>query len=165
MSSFQDLANSIAQMEGFNTPGTIAARNNNPGNLRWAATQIGQENTVNGKYATFATPEEGWAALLDYISKNSGLTLRAFISKYAPPSENDTTNYLNFLSSKLGIGADSPISSLGVSDVGGSQMDTSGGNNLLDNSGDGSQSGGIDPLMVGAIGLMGVGLVIWLGGK
>src|SRR6516164_5982560 len=101
MASIQDLMSSIAQMEGFNTSGTIANRNNNPGNLRYSPLQIGQEDTVNGKFATFASAQDGWAALQSYIEgrANTGVSLRDFTYTYAPPSENDTSNYLNYLTS------------------------------------------------------------------
>lgn len=110
--SVQDLMNAIAQMEGFNVSGSIAQRNNNPGNLRYAPNQVGQENTVNGKYATFASVQDGWDALQNYIQANQGLTLRDFIYKYAPPTENNTTNYLNWLVSQVGVAADSLVGSL-----------------------------------------------------
>ncbi len=123
-----DLATAISQMEGWGTPGTIATRNNNPGNLRYSPYQVGQENTVNGKFATFASPEEGWSALQDYIDSKAkaGVTLRDFIYTYAPPNENNTAGYLSYLSGQLGIGADSPLDSLyGVAlDTTGSVSDT-----------------------------------------
>jgi hypothetical protein len=117
MATIQDLMNSIAQMEGYNTPGTIAQRNNNPGNLRSAPTEIGSESTVNGSYATFASAADGWAALQTYIQgkMDSGVTLRQFINTYALPTENDTTNYLNYLVGQVGISADASLSSLGGS--------------------------------------------------
>ena len=121
MATVQQLANSIAQMEGFNTPGTIANRYNNPGNLRYATTQTGTADTVNGKFATFATAADGWQALYDYIQSkaNSGTTLRDFIYTYAPPTENDTSSYLNYLSGQLGVSADE---SLGVLYAGNDSM-------------------------------------------
>lgn len=167
--SVQDLMNAIAQMEGYNKPGTIANRNNNPGNLRWASTQIGQESTVNGKYATFATPQDGWAALQSYIQNNQNLSLRDFITKYAPPSENDTSNYLNWLVSQVGVGADTPVSSL----FGGGSSNVSSGSVGSDTSSNYSSSdvgtynaptdltsvvSGIDWTVVG-IGAIAIGLV------
>ncbi len=132
MPSIQDLANSIATFEGYFTPGTIANRNNNPGNLRYAPTQIGQENTVNGKFATFATQDDGWLALQSYIQTqaNSGGTLRDFIYKYAPPNENDTSGYLNYVSGQLGVSADTGLAELFVGGTG----DTNGsGDNIFGN--------------------------------
>ena len=158
--AYLDLAQWIAQMEGFNTPGTIAARNNNPGNLRYDPTQIGQENTVNGKFATFATPEDGWAALQRYIENKaaSDVTLRQFIYTYAPPVENDTTNYLNYLSSKLGIGADSPLSVLGSGSYGTDNADSSGISDISVPNPMGDEGFGLMPVLlgVGVIGLIAV---------
>src|ERR1035437_499061 len=107
MATVTDLMNSIAQMEGWNVSGSIAQRNNNPGNLRSGVNQIGSENTVSGTFATFATPADGWAALQNQIDKQAGQgqTVRDFIYQYAPPSENNTSNYLNSLVADLGVGA------------------------------------------------------------
>jgi hypothetical protein len=129
MATTQQLANSIAQMEGYNSPGTIANRNNNPGNLRYAANQIGSENTINGTFAKFATPQDGWDALVNYINNNSSLTLRDFTYKYAPPVENDTSNFLNYLSGQTGIQPDQQLVGVLDGSYGVSQdwLDSSGG--------------------------------------
>ena len=42
--------------------------------------------------------------LSEYIQ--NGLTLRQIIGKYAPPSENDTSKYLNTVANKAGLGLD-----------------------------------------------------------
>lgn len=99
------VATAIAKFEtGVRTPGPFpldprlwkgfAARNNNPGNLRFAR----QRNAVPGEggYAKFPTPQAGWQALLNEvrgdISKAQGpdaaltgptATLADFISAYA----------------------------------------------------------------------------------
>src|ERR1035437_261825 len=111
-----DLMNSIAKMEGWGISGSIATRNNNPGNLRSGVGQVGSENTVSGTFATFATPADGWAALQHQIDiqAGQGQTLRDFIYQYAPPSENNTSSYLNSLVADLGVGADSSLSDLGL---------------------------------------------------
>ena len=161
MATITDLANAIAQMEGYNTVGSIAQRNNNPGNLRYAPNQIGSENTVNGTFATFASASDGWQALQDYIASKAatGETLRDFIYSYAPPSENNTSNYLNYLSSSLGLSADSSLGDLvnatsssivdSVSSAGSSVSD------LLNNA-----TTGIDGTMVGIVALVVVGALV-----
>lgn len=105
------IAEAIAQMEGYNKPGTLAQRNNNPGNLRFAG-QAGAIGKDSRGFAIFSTPEEGWAALNNQISLDAGrgLTLTQFLNKYAPSSENDTSNYINFVSSQTGIGPNDLIS-------------------------------------------------------
>lgn len=114
MSTIQDLMNSIANMEGFNVSGSIANRYNNPGNLRYAPTQSGSANTASGQFATFATPQDGWNALQSYIENNaaSGMDLQSFIYKYAPPTENNTSGYLNTVSSQLGVDPSISLSDL-----------------------------------------------------
>ena len=105
------LAEAIAQMEGFNTPGTVAQRNDNPGNLRFVG-QAGATGKDSKGFAIFPTAEEGWQALQAQIALDAGrgLTLTQFMGKYAPPSENDTGGYISFVSKKTGIGANDLIS-------------------------------------------------------
>ena len=131
MATVNDLMLSIANMEGFNTPGTIANRLNNPGNLRYAPTQSGSSVTASGTFATFDTPQEGWDALQSYIDgkASQGVTLRNFIYTYAPPSENDTSSYLNYVSGQLGMGVDSSLAGL----TNGSALDLTGSGSDLSN--------------------------------
>jgi hypothetical protein len=75
-------------------------RNFNPGNLRWDGTiwqGLADPMYDAGKYLRFATPLDGLRALgRDLRTKHSkGLrTVRAIITKYAPPNENDTDAYI-----------------------------------------------------------------------
>lgn len=117
----QSLANAIAQFEGYNVPGSVAQRNNNPGNLRSGTGQIGTD--AKG-YAIFPDAATGFAALQNQVSLNidRGLSLQGFIGGgvtntgatypgYAPSSDNNNvSNYVNFLSGKLGINPDTPLS-------------------------------------------------------
>jgi hypothetical protein len=119
------LATLIARMEGWGIPNVWATLNNNPGNLR----NVGQTGAVgtNGGYAVFSSPEAGWTALEKQLQYNAnrGDTVQTFITSYAPPSENDTGNYLNFLTSGLGVPASTPLSQvLGTDQV--SESGTSG---------------------------------------
>lgn len=112
----ESIAQALATFEGYFTSGTLADRNNNPGNLRAGVGQIGTD--ANG-YAVFASAEDGWNALYSQINLDisRGLNLQQFIYKYAPPSDNNpTSNYLNFVASKTGLPTDVPLSDLaGVS--------------------------------------------------
>jgi hypothetical protein len=156
-----DLMNSIAKMEGYNVSGSIAQRNNNPGNLRSGVGQVGSENTVSGTFATFATPADGWAALHNQIDiqAGQGQTLRDFIYQYAPPSENNTSSYLNVLVADLGVSADSSLSDLGMGVSNASVVDSSGSvSSALDNLVNGT-TGTIDWAMVGLV-VVGVMLVM-----
>lgn len=124
MGSFIDsLSNAIARMEGYNVAGSLAQRNNNPGNLRSGQGQIGMD--AKG-YAIFATPEAGFAALQNQVNLNvgRGLTLEEFFagkpgvySGYAPSADsNDPTNYANTVAGWLGIDPNTTLSSLSPGD-------------------------------------------------
>lgn len=106
------LATLIARMEGWLVPGSLSQINNNPGNLRYVG-QAGATGSYQG-YATFSTPKAGWAALERQLRLDAaaGDTVETFINSYAPPSENDTGNYLRFLVSGLGVPASTPLSQI-----------------------------------------------------
>jgi len=106
------LAQAIAQIEGFNTPGTLAARNNNPGNIRSCPGQVG---TDSHGFAVLPSAAAGWSCLDNWIASNSDLTLSAATDKYlgiqrdangniiGNPDKNDPSSYLNFLVSQTGL--------------------------------------------------------------
>jgi len=114
MALIDSLAQSIATMEGYFKPNTLAQRNNNPGNLRnWGS------NPVQNGYAVFPTAEAGWAALRRQIELNigRGLTLDEFFggklgvySGYAPSADsNNPAHYAQFVAGRAGIPANQPI--------------------------------------------------------
>lgn len=92
--------------------------NNNPGNLRYGfqARALGVDE---GNYTRFRTPQDGWSALLsDVRAKLIGetrtklgphSTIAEFITVWAPPHENPTAAYINFVSSELGVSAYKPF--------------------------------------------------------
>jgi len=90
----------------------LAALNNNPGNLRFAH-QTGAIPGAGG-FAQFGTPEAGYQALVNQVSLDAsrGETLGQYITKYAPPSENDTARYIAQASQALEVDADTPLASL-----------------------------------------------------
>lgn len=85
----------------------LGLRQHNPGNLRsW-----GDSSRANG-FAQFGTDEEGLSAMAGQLLRYNerGLdTIRKIISTYAPPGENDTGGYVNTISRKLGVNADSAL--------------------------------------------------------
>lgn len=95
----------------------LAYVNNNPGNLRYAQ----QDGAVPGEggFAKFNSPEEGYTALKKQIAldKSRNLTVQSFISKYAPPTENDTNEYVAFVSNKLGVPANTNIKDLSTDEL------------------------------------------------
>jgi len=88
---------------------TLADRNNNPGNLRFA----GQTGAVLGDkgFARFPTPQDGFNALKRQIVLDAkrSLTAGQFIFKYAPPNENNTNGYLKFFCHHLLCTPDTPL--------------------------------------------------------
>jgi hypothetical protein len=89
--------------------GRLAALNNNPGNLRFAH-QTGATAGIGG-FARFESPEAGYQALMNQIRLDAsrGYTLAQYITKYAPPSENDTALYIEQACQSLGIDANTPL--------------------------------------------------------
>ena len=114
MSVVDQIAQSIARQEGYNVSGSIAQRNNNPGNLRtWGS------NPTSGGFVVFSTPEEGWEALRRQVQLNinRGLTLEEFFGGkpgvyggYAPAADSNQPNvYAANVSAWTGIPTNIPL--------------------------------------------------------
>lgn len=92
----------------------LAFVNNNPGNLRF----VGQQEATKGEngFAKFSSPEAGIKALESQIKLDAsrGLTLQQFISKYAPPTENNTSQYLAQMTQMLGVPPTTKISNVDI---------------------------------------------------
>jgi hypothetical protein len=97
------LAEAIAHEEGFYVPGSLPQRDNNPGDLRHSAHSfhtaaapdaIGQIDTV----------ADGWADLERQLGKYAarGMTVEQMVYEYAPPSENNSQAYLNYVCQYVG---------------------------------------------------------------
>lgn len=121
----QSIAQAIANMEGFNSAGSVAQRNNNPGNLRtW-----GNYPVVDG-YAQFPDLATGWNALYSQIQTNigRGLTLQTFFGGqrdasgnvipggypgYSPSADsNNPAGYAQYVAGQVGISPTVPLNSL-----------------------------------------------------
>tara|TARA_R110001592_G_scaffold121475_1_gene327107 strand:- start:1488 stop:3266 length:1779 start_codon:yes stop_codon:yes gene_type:complete len=91
---------------------SLADRNMNPGNIRPAGFM--GETGVNSGYSTYASPEFGLRAMSKlsdtYSDKGIG-TVRDYINRYAPPSDNNENNeaYANMVAQALGVGVDDPV--------------------------------------------------------
>lgn len=94
----------------LNQPGLpIGLRNNNPGNLRpginWQGA-IGE----NGGFLVFQDIGYGIRAMATDIGNDIRLdgknTIRKLVTEYAPPTENDTSQYISRMVSYTGFGAD-----------------------------------------------------------
>lgn len=115
------IAAAIAQMEGYNTAGTLAQRNNNPGNLRAVTgyTYPGQVGIDSRGFAIFDSADSGFAQLDKQIQINAnlGLNLTQFFAGepgvypgYAPSADSNNPNaYAAFVSQQTGIPLDAPL--------------------------------------------------------
>ena len=89
-------------------------RNNNPGNLNFVH-QPGAvlEPGPNARFARFPTAEAGLEALRDqlcrYITRDGIDTVAGIISKWAPPTENDTAAYIRGVAHSLGVEPDTRL--------------------------------------------------------
>lgn len=94
-------------------------RNKNPGNIDfnerndWRG-QIGREATGNPpRFATFDCHENGIRAiarlLQSYQTKHKLHTIAGIINRWAPPNENVTGAYVNFVAQRLGIEPDKQV--------------------------------------------------------
>jgi hypothetical protein len=93
------------------SPGNFAGqsrglRNNNPGNIKKSTIQWKGAVGDDGTFVKFATPEDGIRALariiMVYNEKYNLYTIEQIISRWAPPSENNTKKYIDFVSNKMG---------------------------------------------------------------
>lgn len=91
-------------------------RNNNPGNLRRGIIPEVPSKVIDG-YAVFRNPEDGLyelaRLLLGYYHSPGMRTVWDFISRYAPPSENDTAHYAAIVTSWMHL----PVGSEKTRDV------------------------------------------------
>lgn len=96
------LAHLIAKEEGFDVPGSLPQRNNNPGDLRHSPHSFHLLDP--DAIGQIDTPEDGWADLERQLAlfAGRGLTLEQAIYEFAPPSENNTAAYLAFICKGLG---------------------------------------------------------------
>ena len=89
-------------------------RNNNPGNIvRTSGAWEGEVAGQDVKFKTFATPEQGIAAvgrnLLSYYEGKGLNTISGIINRWAPPSENNTSEYVSTVSKALGVSPDAKL--------------------------------------------------------
>ena len=92
-------------------------RNCNPGNIRLSGTKYkGETPSADPAFKCFENMTWGYRAmfvLLHTYRRRYGLsTIRQMISRYAPPSENFTQGYIDFVARQAGIGPDEPVDTL-----------------------------------------------------
>ena len=153
------IASTIQKVEGY-YPGTLAYRNNNPGNLIY----VGQPGATPGAggFAAFPSYDAGYQALLNQIQNyaNRGLTIQQMMDIYAPASQpgNNPTLYANQIASALGVSTDTTVAdALAGTSADSSASDTSGVDlGSMFTTADGSP----DPVAIGAALLAG-GLLLY----
>lgn len=90
-------------------------RNNNPGNIRINGDKFQGEviPSQDKEFKQFESMSYGYRAIFKILRNyqiNYKLnTIRQMISRWAPKNENDTANYISFVSERSGISADDPI--------------------------------------------------------
>lgn len=120
-SAADSIASAIQTQEGY-YPGSLAYRNNNPGNLVFAG-QPGATPGAGG-FAAFDSYADGRAALVNQIdldatrgtdvNGNPTTTVAQLIASWAPPSQNDTATYVANVSASTGFDPNAPLESLGT---------------------------------------------------
>ena len=93
-------------------------RNNNPLNIRrsadkWQGLKAQQEDR---EFFQFSEMKWGWRAAFrllchTYYEKHKLRTIRAIITRWAPPKENNTEAYIRRVTDRIGIGADTVLGS------------------------------------------------------
>lgn len=89
-------------------------RNNNPLNIEYNPANPWQGQIGNdGRFCIFKSADYGFRAAAIIVKKYQRDykldTLRKIITRWAPPSENDTEAYIRFVSAHTGLAADKPV--------------------------------------------------------
>lgn len=114
-SAVQAIAKAIALAEGFYVSGSIPQRANNPGDL--VEGDIGN-GTLGAGITVFATPEDGWNALYNQVSKmlngtshiySPNMTIAQVAGKYTATQQ---TAWANNVSGSLGVSPDTTLSDI-----------------------------------------------------
>lgn len=113
-----DNESDIATLSYLNNPAmSRAIRNNNPGNLvitgiDWDGKIPVTQNT-DGKFEQFQYYWQGVRAMIkdiiNDITQDGANSIRALILRYAPPEENSTNQYIDFVAEQTGFGADQKL--------------------------------------------------------
>lgn len=101
---------------GYNKPtSALGFQLNNPGNIRKSNDVFdGEAQSPNPSFKAFKTMAYGYRALAiilyNYISIYGDRNLNEIITRYAPPNENATGEYLDFVRNFSGVGIQKPLS-------------------------------------------------------
>ena len=108
MSKFAEL---IAKEEGYGIPNTLPTRTNNPGDLRHSPHSFHTADAPDA-IGRIDNVEDGWADLERQLQlyADRGLTVAQAIYEWAPPTENNTAQYLAYIVQGLGCTSDTLVS-------------------------------------------------------
>jgi len=114
-------AQAIASFEGSNSPNSLPARNNNPGDLKYAG-QPGAIGADARGFAIFPDAESGWQALYrqlqKYVNDFPGYSILQITARYLGQSvptnnaEGNAFTYANFVATALGVTPDTTLADL-----------------------------------------------------
>lgn len=88
---------------------TRGLRNNNPGNIRRSSQHFVGEltNSTDKSFKQFESMAYGYRALfkiiITYYTRYHLTTVEDIISRYSPPTENNTDVYIQYVSKRLGV--------------------------------------------------------------
>lgn len=87
----------------------------NPGNIRKSNDVFdGEIPSPNSSFKAFKTMAHGYRALAiilyNYVTIYGSNTMSEIINRYAPPNENNTTSYIDFVKDFTGIGTEKVLS-------------------------------------------------------
>jgi hypothetical protein len=103
----------ISREEGWYVPTSRCRRNLNPGNIRYGyfALRHGATGT-DGSFAIFPTAAAGFAAMSELLEGfYLGDTITQAITKWAPPTENNTPQYITNVCEWTGLAPDTILTS------------------------------------------------------
>ncbi len=112
MGDIANVAATIQKIEGW-SPGTVAYRNNNPGNLRYSTPILGAVGVDSSGFLIFPDYGTGYQALQHQIALDAsrGLTIAQFTAKYAPAQDsNDPVSYAAQIAAAAGLSPGDPLS-------------------------------------------------------
>jgi len=101
----------IARQEGWLVADSRCRRNRNPGNIRYGEFSMhhGAVGT-DGVFAIFPTDEAGFRAMSVLLgAAYRGLTVAQAIAKWAPPTENNTRQYIEDVTEWTGLKPDTEL--------------------------------------------------------
>jgi hypothetical protein len=103
----------MANYEGFNVPGSVPQRDNNPLDLRHSPNSSHEGEGPND-IGEIPTPQLGWADAEGQLAKWAarGLTLAQMMAIDAPTTENDTAAYLAYICQAMPCTPDMRVSDI-----------------------------------------------------